>query len=315
LIDTGAQDDLTLDVEGVLTAALLVDEAGCPGSVEDDPGDQCLGDDAEVGAGTDLLGEVGVGGGAAGAGLEDGLVSVGDIGAGTGDVTARPVTRFGEAFEQDVGEAGGRGHVGERHRAAGAAPLRGATVSVLDALVGAQGLRSVPALGSLLGPHVVVARGAAQPRADVQRTRAADDLAPRVGDGAAADPRLLGGLVLPVGLAAVQREEGTLGVTGLVGVLLAGLQEDDLDTGVLAQPGRQDRPGRSGADDDVMGTGHVQQLLDLWRPPVPLPWGGHTGQGPRSDGGGSPAADCVAWFRKIPSHPRAHRFDVRADCP
>ena len=114
----------------------------------------------------------------------------------------------------------------------------------------------VPAGQALLGPAVVVARVAAHVGHAVDRARSADHAAARLIDRAAVHEGLGLRAVGPVVALALQRFGQSRrhmdhpGHQAAVGT--AGLQQQDGDLGVFAQPGGQHAAGRTGADDDVV---------------------------------------------------------------
>jgi hypothetical protein len=137
---------------------------------------------------------------------------------------------------------------------------RAAVIGVAAAMVGfralevGQDLGIGPARQPHLPPLVVVARVAADIDHAVDRRAAAQALAARPPQLAIVEVRFFLGPEAPVLLA--------LGLDQLAhpgrhldqerGVLAAGLQQQDLDVGVLGQSGREDAAGRTGADDDVV---------------------------------------------------------------
>ena len=138
--------------------------------------------------------------------------------------------------------------VGDRHRAAGAAPLIRAVDAMLHPLEVGQHVLVAPAPRAEPLPLVIVARRAAQEHQPVDRARSAHHLAARPDDAAAAQPRLRLGLVTPVDVGiGHELAEPPGNMDPGIAVAPAGLDHAERNPGVFRQPRRQHASGRSGA--------------------------------------------------------------------
>ena len=141
-----------------------------------------------------------------------------------------------------------RAPLGHRQRAAGPVELALAALVVLGALEVGEHLVPRPA-GP---PAVVVERVAADVDERVDRGRAAQHPPAREVDAAVVRVRLVDRRVVPVLRAPVQRREGGGEVDQLVRVRAAGLDQEDRDVRVLAEPVGKHAAGRAGPDDHVV---------------------------------------------------------------
>ena len=109
-----------------------------------------------------------------------------------------------------------------------------------------------------LPPQIVVARLAAHVDHAVDRGAAAQHLAARIGEAAAVEAGLGGGLEAPVGARVAHQVEVADGdVDPVVVVLAAGLQEQHARIGIGRQAIGQQAAGSARADDDV--------VVGIWR--------------------------------------------------
>ena len=138
-------------------------------------------------------------------------------------------------------------------RSFAAAPSVGAVFPGLAAAEIGQHVRIGPAARALLRPAVVVAGIAARIGHDVDRGRAAQDLAAHRLDAPAVEVRLGIGLVAPVEHAVfVHAAHAERDVDVRVPVAAAGFEQKHARGAVLGQPVGQHAAGRAGADDDVI---------------------------------------------------------------
>ncbi len=145
--------------------------------------------------------------------------------------------------------------VDRRHvQGAGAAVvLARAAPAGLHLLEVGQHVGVAPAVVPHLPPGVVVQRVAAHEEHAVDRRRAAQHLAARQPDATVVQLRLGLGHVAPVELGVEHGpQEADRHLEIEVVVLAPGLQHQDLDVLVLAEPRGQHAAGRAGADDDVV---------------------------------------------------------------
>ena len=160
-------------------------------------------------------------------------------------------------LEQRVVERVLVGHLGDAQRAAGAAPVGACAVLVaLDAREERRHVLPAPAARAHLRPGVVVERLAAHPDETVDGAGAAQHLAARHGDLAVGGAGLRVGLVAPVGGRVVDQQAEADGKARIGMAGAPGLDQQHLRARVLAQPRRQHRAGRAGADDDVVVVFH-----------------------------------------------------------
>src|SRR5262245_33630307 len=134
-----------------------------------------------------------------------------------------------------------------------------------------------PAAVAALRPAVEVEPLAAIVDMAVDRARAAQRLAARGGDRAAAGPFAGLGLVEPVHARIDQRvHEAGRDMDEGMPVARAGLEHADRDTRILAQAAREHAAGRAGADDDVVECFHARpcyptfmgRAMASWRLPA-----------------------------------------------
>ena len=145
-------------------------------------------------------------------------------------------------------------------RAVAAAPAILAAVCVLHALEIGEHVGEGPAGRALFGPVVEVARMAAHIDHAVDRRRAADHLAARRGQHAAAEMRLRLGRKAPVVEAHVHRErQRRRHLDERADIAAAKFDDDDAMLAVLRQAVGQGRAGRAGADDDEIGFKHFRR--------------------------------------------------------
>ncbi len=152
-------------------------------------------------------------------------------------------------------------HLRDSQRAAGAAAVGAPVLVALDAREQRRYVLPAPAAGAHLRPGVVVERLAAHPDEAVDGAGAAQNLAARHRDLAIGGAGLGLGFVAPIGGWVVDQQaeadgKARVGMTGA-----SGLHQQHLRALILAQPRRQHRAGRAGADDDVVVCIHVSSPI------------------------------------------------------
>jgi len=251
LVGARRQDHLALDAQ--LARDAVLDDLDADGAValEEDARDEAVRDDVEVRAAERRLQERRVGGLAAAVALGD-LEAAHALLAGAVEVGVVLVAGVDRRLDHRVDELVVRAALAHLQRAADAVELALAALVVLGALEVGQHLVEGPAGGALLGPLVVVDAVAAQVDHRVDRAAAAEQLAARQVQAAAAEPRLGLAEQVPVGGALEQqRERHRHGDLGEV-LRSARLDQRDADVRVLRQARGEHAARRSGADDHVV---------------------------------------------------------------
>ena len=160
------------------------------------------------------------------------------------------------------------------HRRGGEVPLRAVNFGLvagppLGALEERQDVVPTPAAIAKLRPVVVILRLAADVDQPVDRRRAAEHAAARIGDGAAVRAGIGLGLEAPGELLVVkQLHIADRNMNERVPVAPAGLDQDHASGRVFGETVGQDASGRPGADDDVIRL-HLRSFIRPTLPAVP----------------------------------------------
>ena len=197
--------------------------------------------------------EVGLGGGPAAPVVGGGLVVAAAFLLRAVEIGVAGEAGFLAGVQHRIGQFEAAGLVGDGQRAAGRVVVIGAARLVLGFLEVGENRIPVPADAAALAPLVVVGVVAADIDHAVDRAGAAQGLAARKVELAVGELRLRGALEFPVhrgvdeGLGETDRD-----VDPGVGVLAAGFQQQDAMAAGFGQARGDDRPGGSGAGDDVV---------------------------------------------------------------
>ena len=240
---------------GGRAAALHDLDADGTAGLDDDARDQGAGLDGQVRAVADGL-EVGAGGRGAARVADGDLVVPDALLLRTVEVRIVGDAVFLGRAQEGLADRQRVDRNGHAERAAIAMVLAGEPLIVLGALEVGQDLAIAPAGAALLvGPGVVVGGIAAGVDLGVDRGAAADHLGLGVPEHPVVQMLLRHGRPAPAGDALGHLGEAGGHVEERVPVGAAGLEQEDLDGGVGAQPVGQHAAGRPGAGDDVV-VGH-----------------------------------------------------------
>ena len=173
------------------------------------------------------------------------------------DVVVARDTDLLRAGDERIAHVAPHPHVADRERTAGTVPLVRPSLLVLGLDEVGQHVVERPACVPELTPVIEVLRLAADVEQSVDRAGAAEDLPARPVEAAPVERRLRFGLVAPIrGRIVHGLEVADWYVDPGIGILAAGLEQQDAGRRVVAQAGRQHAARRTGAHDDVVIVHH-----------------------------------------------------------
>ena len=254
----GAQDDLALDVGGLLDAALQVPHPGGPAALHHDLGDARVGLDLKVGPRHGRA-QVGVRGGAPAAILLGHLVEAAPVLLRAVEVVVGGQPALLGGGDPRLGHRRLEGQVGHGQRPGPAVVGIGtAGVALGPAEVRHQVGVAPAAAAVLVPPGVVVVPVAPDVDHGVHRRRPAEHPPARPVDGPPCRPLLGHGAEVPV-VGALEQQVQRRRDVDLIGIVRwAGLEQQNPRRGVLGEAQRQDTSRTTGTNDDIVVHSHLK---------------------------------------------------------